>query len=512
MEKKKAKKSFFDSFLDGIEQAGNALPHPATIFLILIAVLIVISAICEAAGVSATFQSIDTSTGEAVEKTVAVVSLLSKDGFIHMITSIVTNLTGFAPLGTVIVSMIGVGVAEGAGLVDALMRRTVMSAPKKLAVSILVFVGVMGNIAGDVSYVVLIPLGAVVFLGFGMNPLAGLYCGFASVSAGYLGNLVLSTSDPLLAGITQEAARLFDPGYEVLPTANYFFMIASVFMLVIVGTLVTNKIIIPRVGEYHGETMSMDELTDVQKKALRCAGITLLIYVVVILALVLPTNGILRGENGAIAKSPFMSGLVPLMMFFFLLPGITYGVVAGTIKSDKDVAALASKSLSGLGGYLLLAFVASQFINFFSYSNLATIIAICGANGLKSIGFTGLPLMISFILIACLINLVMASASAKWALMAPIFVPLMMQFGISPEFTQLMYRIGDSSTNIITPLMSYFPMIVAFAQKYDKKVGIGTMVSMMLPYCFGFLGAWIVMLIVWYVLGIPVGPMAPIYM
>lgn len=511
MEKVK-KKNLFTRWLDGIERVGNALPHPATIFLILTAVLLAVSAICAGAGISATFQTVDTKTGETVEKTVAAVSLLSREGFIHMLTSVVKNFTGFAPLGTVVVSMIGVGVAEGTGLVGAVMQKTVMSAPEKLVTAVLVFIGVMANVAGDVSYVVLIPLGAIVFMGFGKHPLAGLYCGFASVSAGYLGNLVLSTSDPLLAGITQEAARLFDPSYEVLPTATYFFSVASVPMLVVIGTLVTEKIIIPRVGEYHGEGLSMEPLNDRQRKALKLAGLSLLIYVAVILCLLIPHDGILRGENGGIASSPFMSGLIPLMMLFFLIPGIVYGVVAGTVKSDKDVAALVAKSLSGLGGYLLLAFVASQFIDYFSFSNLATIIAISGANGLMKIGFVGLPLMLCFIVISSLINLIMGSASAKWALMAPVFVPLFMQFGISPEFTQCLYRIGDSSTNIITPLMSYFPMIVAFAQKYDKEAGIGTMISMMLPYSLCFLGGWFVMLIIWYVLGLPVGPMAPIYM
>ena len=506
------KKSLFNRWLDGIERVGNALPHPVTIFLILIGALLVVSAVCAGAGITATFQSIDTKTGETLEKTVTAVSLLSKEGFIHMLTSVVKNFTGFAPLGTVVVSMIGVGLAEGTGLVGAVMQKTVMSAPEKLVTAVLVFVGVMANVTGDVSYVVLIPLGAIVFMGVGKHPLAGLYCGFASVSAGYLGNLVLSTSDPLLAGITQEAARLFNPSYEVLPTATYFFSAASVPMLVVIGTLVTEKIIIPRVGEYHGEGISMEPLDDRQKKALKFAGLSVLIYVAVILCLLLPENGVLRGEGGKISSSPFMSGLIPLMMLFFLIPGIVYGAVAGTIKSDKDVVALIGKSLSSLGGYLLLAFVIAQFIDYFSYTNLATIIAVGGANALMHVGFTGLPLMLGFLLVSALINLIMGSASAKWALMAPIFVPLFMQFGISPEFTQCLYRIGDSATNIITPLMSYFPMIVAFAQKYDKKAGIGTMISMMIPYSMCFLGGWIVMLVIWYLLGLPVGPMAPIYM
>lgn len=506
------KKNGFSGFLDGIERVGNALPHPVTIFVLLTVFLAVISAFCAGAGLSVTFRSVEPQTGEVTEKTMAAVSLLSREGLIHMLTSVVSNFTGFAPLGTVVVSMIGVGVAEGTGLVDAIMRKTVMAAPEKLVTAVLVFIGVMSNVAGDVSYVVLIPLGAVVFMGFGKNPLAGLYCGFASVSAGYLGNLVLSTSDPLLAGITQEAAGLFDPHYQVLPTANYYFTVASVPVLVAVGTLVTEKIIIPRVGEYHGEGLSMEPLNERERRALRISGLSILLYTAVVLLLVLPENGLLRGENGGIAKSPFMDGLIPLMMLFFLIPGVTFGVAAGTVKSDRDIASIAAKALSGLGDYLLLAFAASQFIDCFSYSNLASIIAVNGGEALKAAKATGFPLMLAFIFMSALINLIMGSASAKWALMAPVFVPLMMQLGISPEFTQCLYRIGDSSTNIISPLMAYFPMIVAFARKYDRQAGIGTMISMMLPYSVSFLGAWILMLAIWYFFGFPVGPMAPIYL
>lgn len=509
--KKDERKSLFARWLDGIEKLGNTLPHPTAIFLFLTAVLLAASAICAGLGVSAAFRTVDPGTGEILEKNVTAVSLLSREGLVHMLTSMVKNFTGFAPLGAVMVSMIGVGVAEGTGLVEAVMQKTVMSAPEKLVTAALVFIGVMSNAAGDVSYVVLIPLGAVVFMSFGRHPLAGLYCGFASVSAGYLGNLVLSASDPLLAGITQEAARLFDPFCVVLPTANYFFAAASVPMLVVVGTLVTEKIIVPRVGEYHGARPSMEPLDDRKKKALNLAGLSLLAYIAVILCLLLPADGVLRGEGGSIASSPFMDGLIPLMMLFFLIPGIVYGISAGTVKSDKDIAALAEKSLSGLGGYLLLAFAASQFIDYFSFTNLASILAVNGADILMKTGFVGLPLVLSFILISAFINLIMGSASAKWAFMAPVFVPLFMQLGISPEFTQCLYRIGDSATNIITPLMAYFPMIAAFAQKYDENAGIGTMIAMMLPYSMSFLGGWIVMVILWYVIGFNVGPMAPVW-
>lgn len=513
--KSKGKGNLVDSFLYTIEKVGNGLPHPVTLFVIFSLIIIAVSEICYRAGVSVTYQAF--SDGKAVDTTVTAVSLFNADGIRYIFSSMVKNFTGYAPLGTVLVGMIGVGVAEGVGLIDACLRKVVLGAPKGMITAIVVFCGVMSNIASDVGYVVLIPLGAVVFLSFNRHPLAGIAAAFAGVSGGFSANLLLGTTDPLLGGISQSAAQMMRPDYLVAPTANYFFMCASTVLITILGTLITEKVVEPHLGKYEGEhAFKMESLTELQKKGLRNAGISVLIFVAIMLITIVPANGVLRNPNpeaaNPILHSPFMDGMIPIIMFFFMIPGIVYGFTAKTVKNDKDIAKLIGKSLGSMGGYLILAFTAAQFINFFNYSKLGTILAVNGAELLESIGFKGFPLIISFILITAFINLFMGSASAKWSIMAPIFVPMFMQLGYTPEFTQCLYRIGDSSTNIISPLMSYFALIVAFVQKYDKEGGMGTLISMMLPYSAVFLVFWTLFMIVWYALGLPIGPGINIYM
>ena len=362
----------------------------------------------------------------------------------------------------------------------------------------------MSNIASDAGYVILVPLGAMVFLSFGRHPIAGLAAAFAGVSGGFSANLLLSTTDPLLSGITTEAARILRPDYFVNPASNYYFMAGSTIVIMFIGTFITEKIIEPRLGEYKGDVkVETNDLTDIEKKGLRWAGITILIFCVIIAFLTIPENSILRVDGKL--KDWTSHGLVPTLMMFFLFPGLVYGKVTGTIKNDKDAAKMMGSSLATMGGYLALAFAAAQFIAYFSYTHLGTYLAVRGADFLQAIGLTGLPLIILFVLVSAFINLFMGSASAKWAIMAPIFVPMLMRLGYSPEFTQLAYRIGDSSTNIITPLMTYFAMIVAFMQKYDKEAGMGTLISTMLPYSISFLIGWIIFMIIWFLIGLPIG-------
>lgn len=363
----------------------------------------------------------------------------------------------------------------------------------------------MSNVASDAGYVVLIPLGAIVFLSFKRHPLAGIAAAFAGVSAGFSANLVLGTLDPLLAGITNEALRAGGSDIAILPTANLYFMIASTFLLTFLGAWVTEKIVEPRLGEYKGDQIVESvEVTSTEKKGLKSAGWAILAAIAVMVFLTVPTNAILKVDG---SLNTFMhDGLVPVIMLFFLIPGLAYGISAGTIKSDKDVVKTMSKAMASMGGYLVLAFVASQFIAYFGYTKLGIILSVGGATLLESVGLTGLPLVLAFILVAAFLNLFMGSASAKWAIMAPIFVPMLLKVGITPEFTQLAYRIGDSTTNIITPLMSYFAVIVVFAQKYDEDSGIGTLISSMVPYSIVFLIGWTILLMIWYVLGLPIGP------
>ena len=500
----KEKKKGIQRFLDFVERGGNKLPHPLTLFWIFCVIIAIISAIAAASGASVTYEGFDKKEGIIKETTLTIQSLLNADGIRYIFSSMVKNFTGFAPLGTVLVALIGIGVAEGSGLMGATMKKVVTATPKRALTAIVVLAGVMSNIASDAGYVVLIPLGAVIFLSFGRHPIAGLAAAFAGVSGGFSANLLLSTTDPLLSGITTEAAKILDPNYFVNPASNYYFMFGSTILIMIIGTFITEKIIEPRLGEYKGEVLvNHNELTAQEKKALRWAGVSVIIFCIIIGILTIPANAILR-VDGAL-KQWTHDGLVPTLMMFFLVPGIVYGKVAGTIKNDKDVAKMMGSSLATMGGYLALAFAASQFVAYFSYTHLGTYVAVKGADFLQSIGLTGLPLIVIFVFVAAFINLFMGSASAKWAIMAPIFVPMLMRLGYTPEFTQLAYRIGDSSTNIITPLMTYFAMIVAFMQKYDKDAGMGTLISIMLPYSICFLIGWTIFLMIWFVTGLPIG-------
>lgn len=512
--KTKEKKSLFNRFLDWVERVGNKMPHPVTIFLILCIAVIIISFIAAKAGVTVTYKGIDPKTKETKDITVQAISLLSPDGIRYMFTDAVKNFTSFAPLGTVLVAMLGVGVAESTGLISALIRKLVLSTPKQLITAVVVFAGVMSNIASDAGYVVLVPLGAIIFLSFGRHPLAGLAAAFAGVSGGFSANLLIGTIDPLLAGISTEAAKMVDSTYAVTPMANFYFMFVSTFLITALGTFVTDKIVEPRLGEYKGnQKADVTELTKEEKKGLRYSGIAFLVFILILVALIAPSNGILRDPktHEILGHSPFMNGIVPIILFFFLVPGTAYGIGSGSIKTSKDVITGMSKAMASMGGYIVLVFVASQFVAYFNYSKLGTILAVRGAEFLKATGLTGIPLILCFILVAAFINLFMGSASAKWAIMAPIFIPMFMQLSYSPEFTQVAYRIGDSTTNIISPLMSYFAVIVAFAEKYDEDMGIGTLISTMLPYSIVFLIGWTILLIIWMLFGLPLGPGAGLF-
>ena len=503
------KGGIFNGFLNIVERGGNKLPHPVTIFVILALFVIIISELGARFGLNQSYYNASTKA----DVTVNAISLMNAEGLRYMFNSAVRNFTGFAPLGTVLVAMLGVGVAEGTGLIAATLKKIVLGTPRKLITAVVVFMGIMSNVASDAGYVVLVPLGAIVFLSFNRHPLAGLAAAFAGVSAGFSANLILGTLDPLLAGITNEAIALGGSSVEILPTANLYFMIVSTFLLTILGTIVTEKIVEPRLGEYTGpKFIESMEVTKEESRGLKAALLSIVIFAAVMLFLTVPNNAVLKVTTdlkplGDI--NPFIaSGLVPTIMLFFLIPGIAFGLASGKIKSDKDVVHAMGKAMSSMGGYLVLAFVAAQFVAYFSYTNLGIILAVSGANFLEGVGFTGLPLILGFVIVAAFINLFIGSASAKWAIMAPIFVPMMMRLGITPEFTQLAYRIGDSTTNIISPLMSYFAVIVTFAQKYDEDTGIGTLISAMLPYSIIFLIGWSVLMIAWYFTGLPIGPEA----
>lgn len=501
------KKSFLTRFLSFIERTGNALPNPVTLFAGIALLVIVLSWLVSLTGISV----VHPGTGKEIHP----VNLLSVEGLHRILVNMVTNFTNFAPLGTVLVSMIGIGILEGSGFIGTSLRLLVLSAPRNLITFIVVFAGVMSNTASEIGYVLLVPLSAIIFLSIGRHPIAGFAAAFAGVSGGYSANLLLGTIDPLLAGLTQEAAHIIDPTYQVNAAANYYFMAASTFLIAGAGTWVTEKIVIPRLGKYEGDaaTEEIKALSPEEKTGLLYAALTSLAFVVIIAAGLIPENGFLRDpKTGDVLHSPFMSGIVAFIFLGGVAVGIAYGIGAKTFTSEKPIIKSMSKAMETLGGYIILVFFAAQFVAYFNWSNIGVIVAINGADFLKQSGLGDIPLMVSFIIISAMINLVMGSASAKWALMAPVFVPMFMLLGYSPELTQVTYRIGDSVTNIISPMMSYFALLIAFMERYDKKAGIGTLVATMLPYTVVFFIVWTLLLIIWISFGIPIGPGANLYM
>lgn len=499
MENTKKRRSLLDGFLNFVEKAGNKLPDPATIFFGLAILMLLLSHLAEMAG----WQAVNPATKE----TVKAVSLLKRENVVRILTEMVNNFASFPPLGLVLVVMMGVGVAEYSGLISALLRRLLSGASPSIIVPAVILIGVLGNAAGDSALIIMPPLAAMIFLSMGRHPLAGLAAAYAAVAGGFSANLFVNMLDVLLAGFTEKAAQIIDPKYIANPAMNYYFLIASTFILTAVASWVTIKIVEPRLGEYTGVREEFHPLTESEKKGLRVAGIVALIYIAIIAYWTLPANALLRDpKTGSLIVSPFMKSLVPIMTGLFLFPAIGYGVAAGTIKSDKDLAAQMSRAMSTMGSYIVIAFLAAQFITFFNWSNIGTILAIKGADFLKNIGFTGLPLLIGIIIFSCLINILIASASAKWAVLGPVFVPMLMLLGYSPAFTQLAYRIGDSITNPITPLLAYFPMALSSARKYDEKLGMGTLISILLPYSIYFAIFWIILFAIWYMLNLPLGP------
>lgn len=501
------KRSPIALFLNGVEKVGNALPHPATLFGIFALLVLLSSALFAWMGSSA----VHPVTGEVFQA----VNLLSRDGVHMILTLMVKNFTNFAPLGIVIVAMLGIGLAENSGLIAVLIRSLVIYSPEKYLTFIIVLAGILSNLASSVGYVLLVPLAGTIFIAVGRNPIAGMAAAFAGVSGGYSANLILGTIDPLLAGLSQEAARLVDPEYLVNPTANYYFMVASTFLIAILGTWVTEKIVIPRLGPYKNDSIEKEEisrLTKIEKKGIKRAAVLFLAFIVVLLIGLVPSNGILRGTDGSFLKSPILKGVVAILFLVAGLMGIVYGSVVGKYKNDSDVMKGMAESMKTLASYIVLVFFAAQFVEYFNWSNLGIILAVNGASFIQSLNLGLIPLMIMFAIFAGSINLVMGSASAKWALLAPIFIPMFMFLGYTPELTQVVYRIGDSVTNIISPMMSFFALIIVYFNKYDEKSGIGTLVATMLPYSVVFFIGWIILLVCWLLLGVPLGPGAGIHL
>jgi len=505
-------RGFVNRSLDLIERVGNKLPDPAVLFLMLMVLVWVLSWLFS----GVVFTELDPRNGNPIQ----VVNLLEGTALTAFMARMVNTFVTFHPLGVVLVAMLGLGVAEHTGFINAGLRSMLSVTPKALLTPMLVAVGVLSHVAVDAGYVLVIPLGAVIFYAAGRHPLAGIAAAFAGVSGGFSATLFVPSSlDPLLAGITQVAAHLVDPTVQVNPLNNYFFTTASTFLIIAIGWFLTDKVIEPRLQatQVDGDASqmpTMDALSETEKRGLLAAlGAMLLAGVLFALTLfpetspwAAPADQVAAGQSRLlVSAAPVMQSIVALIFVFFLIPGIVYGYIAGTVKTHRDVVAGMSKAMSGMGYYIVMAFFCAQFIYAFGQSNLGVLLAIKGANALQAMGLPMALTLVGIVFLSGFVNLLVGSASAKWALIGAIMVPMLMQLGVSPDLTQAAYRVGDSSTNIITPLLPYFPLIVVFCQKYVKGSGIGTLVALMLPYSISLLVLWTLFLIGFWTFDIPLG-------
>lgn len=499
-EKKVETKPRTGGFLGWVERIGNKIPHPFILFLGLIVIVWIASAICSSLGTSV--------TNPVDGKEVYVKNLLSGDGIVWMLQNAVKNFVSFAPLGLVLTMTLGIGFAEHIGLISTFMKKTMLGASPKLVTFIIMIIGIVGNIASDAAIVIVPTISAAIFASMGRHPLAGIAIGYASTTAGFSANLFIAGTDALLAGISTESIHIVNESLSVTPVDNWFFMIASTFVLAFVGVLISEKIIEPRLGTYTG-THNIDnkDVTPEESKALKKSGIAALIYIGIIVIATIPQNSFFRNpKTHGLVPSPLISSIIPILLFLFVIMAYVYGKSTKQIKNFADVPGYMAIAIKDMSSYIVLIFVIGQFIAQFNWSNLGYAIAVNGADALKASNITGIPLFILFILFVAFVNLFMGSGSAKWSLLAPIFIPMFYLLGYNPAFTQLLYRLGDSTTNIISPLFPYFPIILALTNEYDEKAGVGTVLSLMIPYSLIILVVWIVFLILYTQLGLPIGP------
>nr|CAD6405279.1 p-aminobenzoyl-glutamate transporter [Rhizobium sp. Q54] len=509
-----APKTTMQRFLDGVERVGNMVPHPVVIFLILIGIVIVLSAILGAFGTSVTYERINPETHEIETASTAIRSLLNIEGIRFLYSSLIPNFMSFTAVGLMIAAMIGAGVAEESGLVTALIRKLVIVSPRWALTYILAFVGILASIAADAGYLVLIPLAGVAYLAVGRHPLAGLALGFAAVAGAFTVNMLIKPLDAVLVEFTNDAARLVDPERSIGLASNVWFSIASVLFLTVIIAFITDRMIAPRLGEYSPEAAADGvvhergaTLSEQEARGLRFALYGLIGLLVLFALLTVPSGAPLRNpETGElIGDSPFMNGLIAVIMLTFFVTGWTYGIGAGTIRTLTEVIAAIEKSIRNMGGTIFLFFVLSQFVAYFTYTNIGTVMALSLSGALQAANIGALPLLIGFIVVVAIIDLLLTGAIAKWAIFAPVFVPLLMRLGVEPEAVLAAYRVGDSPMNAITPLNAYFALVVGFAQKYDRSAGVGTIVSLMLPYVVLIFLLWTCLFAVWKALGLPWG-------
>ena len=515
----KNQKSGFERFLGGVERIGNKLPAPMFMFLILTVVVIVISGIGGIFDWSVTGQMMNRASGQIEETTIEVVSLCTPEGIKYMLSSFVNNFATYPSLGNGLIIMMGIALAEYSGWLNVLIKKAVQLTPAKLVTPAVVLIGVLTNITEWAGYFLFVPLAGMIFKSCGKHPLAGIAAALAGVAGGFSANFAIGSVDVILAGFSQTAAQTLDPTYTVSPLANWYFMFVSTIFLTVVGTFVTEKIVIPHLGEYHyngeGEAPSeVIEFTDDEKKAMRTANWVFLLLIVGLVAICIPENSFMREpETGSLMEgSLLVEAIIPILTIIFSVPGLVYGHIVKKINNSHDMAAAMKTGVDTMASFVVITMFSAQFIRYFGYSNLGRMLSMKGANFLKNLNVGVIPLMIVFILFSAFLNLFMASASAKYAVFAPIFVPMFMELGISPELTQIAYRIGDSISNPIAPVLAALPLILATMKKYDKDSGMGTLLSCTLPFSIWFVIGWTIMLIVWMYAGLPFGPGAYPYL
>ncbi|KQL37614.1 transporter [Psychrobacillus sp. FJAT-21963] len=495
----------FSRFLSFVEKVGNKLPHPFILFFYLTVLLVILSWILSLFKAAVVHPN--------TQETVAVKSILSYEGIQFILSDTLKNFTDFAPLGLVLTVMLGIGLAEKVGLLEMLMKRAILNTPRKIITFTVFFIGILGNIASDAAFVVIPPLAALVFLSVGRHPIAGLAVGLASTGIGFTANVLIAGTDALLSGISTEISQGINPDIIVTPLDNWFFMSVSTFVLAGLGTLITEKYVEPRLGAYTGEQQSLsNEISTLEKRGLRNSLIAALIFIAAVVGAMLIPNSPLLNEDGTLLRSPFLSGIVPVLFLFFLVVGIVYGVSTKKIQSSADVPKLMTEAIGTLSGYIVLIFMIAQFVAYFNWSNIAIWLAVHSAAILTHLNMTNVFVIVLFVLLTAFLSLFIISGSALWSLVGPVFIPLFMVLGYHPAFIQLAYRVGESSTNMVTPLNPYFAIILSFMHVYDKKAGIGTLMSLMIPYTIGFLIIWIILLLVFALLGIPIGPGVSLYL
>lgn len=490
--------------LAAVERVGNGLPDPAVLFIALLFIVWILSWMLSALS----FDVIDPRNGQAL----VINNQLSGAALTAFLSVMVTNFTHFHPVGVVLVAMLGIGVAEHTGFINAGLRAMMAVTARWLLTPMVILVGIVSHTAVDAGYVLVIPLGGIIFYAAGRHPLAGIAAAFAGVSGGFSANFVPSALDPMLQGISQAGAQILDPNIVLNPLNNYFFTTISSLLIVGFGWYLTDRVVEPRlmVNELDGDLEdlpTMEALEDNERRGLRGALIAMLLGIVLLIVTALPAGSAWRSPDGILTSgaAPLMRSIVPLIFILFLLPGVVYGVMSGTVKTSRDIIEGMTKAMTGMGYYLVIMFFIAQFIYAFGQSNIGVLMALKGAAALKAMAMPAALTITGIIFLTGFINLFVGSASAKWALLAPIFVPMLMTLGISPDLAQAAYRVGDSSTNIITPLMPYFPLVVVFCQRYVKSTGIGTVTAMMLPYSVTFLIVWTIFLLLYWMIGLPLG-------